>query len=359
MKPIPTESTTPAAESPRVGPADAPRPARLSVSVIIPVHNGEEHLPACLARVRELDPPAGECIVIDDGSGDSSLGIARASGCRVLSAGGRRGPAFARNLGAREARGDLLLFIDADVLAPRDLIARVREEFEHNPLLDAVIGSYDDAPGQTDFLSQYRNLLHCYVHQHSREEASTFWCGCGAIRREVFLRLGGFLETYLRPSVEDIELGWRLRRTGGRIRLRKDLQVKHMKRWSFSQILRTDFADRAVPWTMLILRRRWMPAELNLRWRYRFSVVLWASALAAAGFALFDPGAIRFAAAGAGAAVLSNAGFYRFLASRRGWIFALCAVPLHALHFLCSGAGFAAGLMLHVLRTPPAREVRR
>lgn len=79
--------------------------------------------------------------------------------------------------------------------------------------VDALIGSYDDDPKSPDFISQYRNLMHCSVHQTGRSEASTFWSGCGAIRREVFLESGGFDETYVRPAIEDIELGYRLTRS--------------------------------------------------------------------------------------------------------------------------------------------------
>ncbi len=324
-----------------------PKAAPRSVSLIIPVHNGEVQLPACLECVRRLDPPPQECILVDDGSGDASARLGRAAGFQVVSTGARRGPAWARNLGARQARGDLLLFVDADVLVPPDLVARVLETFRGEPELDALIGSYDDDPAAPGFFSQFRNLLHCYVHQTARREASTFWSGCGAVRRELFLRHGGFCSCYARPSIEDIELGLRLRRAGARIRLRKDLRVKHLKRWTFREMLRTDVFDRALPWTRLILRRRWMPADLNLRWRYRLSVLAWLAAAAAP--VLPGPAAGPLAAACAALGIVLNAGFYRFLAARRGWWFALRAVPVHALFFLYSGLAFAAGLLFYAL----------
>ena len=57
-------------------------------------------------------------------------------------------------------------------------------------------------------VSQYRNLLHHFVHQHGHAEASTFWAGCGAIRRAAFDAVGGFdAARFPRPSIEDIELG--------------------------------------------------------------------------------------------------------------------------------------------------------
>ncbi len=291
-----------------------------------------------------------ECIVVDDGSADGSAAIAEQANCRVLSTPGPRGPAAARNLGAQAAQGDLLLFLDADVLAPPDLVARVLDAFRSEPALDAVIGSYDDAPAHPGFLSQFRNLLHCYVHQTSREQACTFWSGCGAIRRDLFLRLGGFRAHYRRPSIEDIELGARILRSGGRIRLMRDLQVKHLKRWTFWGMLRTDICDRAIPWTLLILRTRRMPADLNLRWRYRLSALLLGGGAAAALVSGTWGRGSAIVGLSLASTIVLNAGFYRFLGSRRGWWFAARAVPLHLLHLLYSAAAFAAGAVLYLCR---------
>src|SRR5262249_6094254 len=159
----------------------------------------------------------------------------------------------------------ILLFLDGDVLAPLDVIGHVRALFRGDPALDALFGSYDDAPEEGDFLSQYKNLLHHYVHQNGRARAFTFWAGCGAVRRDVFLALGGFDEKYTRPSIEDIELGWRLNRAGHKVALCKDLQVKHLKRWRLSSLLQSDIMDRAIPWAQMIVRTGTMPDDLNLK----------------------------------------------------------------------------------------------
>lgn len=244
------------------------------ISVIIPSHNAAQHLPECLRCLAESSIAPLEVIVVDDCSTDGSRQIAGEFGAKVLSTERRSGPAAARNLGARNARGRILFFLDADVCVHPDTIERVAEAFARDPSLDAVIGSYDDSPGCQDFLSQYKNLMHSFVHQTANHEAGTFWSGCGAIRKDVFLDFGGFDESYDRPAIEDIELGYRLRSGGRRILLDRDIQVKHLKRWTFWGLVKTDILCRGVPWTELILRDRHMPNDLNVHLSQRVSVAL-------------------------------------------------------------------------------------
>ncbi len=246
----------------------------MSVSVIIPVYNAASHLERCLTALAAW--PAGplELIVVDDGSTDESKEVAARFGAKVLSTGGRTGPAHARNIGARAAQGEILFFIDSDVCVHPDTLERVRRDFQEDPALDALIGSYDSSPASKDFLSQYKNLMHSYVHQHGKSEACTFWSGCGAIRRTVFFEHAGFDESYGRPAIEDIELGYRLKTAGRKLLLDKDLQVTHLKRWTFWGLIKTDVRDRGMPWTELILRDRNMPNDLNLELSQRVSVAL-------------------------------------------------------------------------------------
>ena len=312
----------------------------LRVSIVIPVAEGGARFRRCLASVLAADPPATEVIAVADGCAESAA-LARELGARVLSLAPRGGPARARNAGARAADGDVLLFIDADVEIPRRTVGLVRAAFE-DPRIDALFGSYDDAPAELNFLSQYKNLLHHYVHQSGREDASTFWAGCGAVRREVFLALGGFDERFGRPSVEDIELGYRLRAAGHRIGLRKDLLVKHLKRWDAASLLRSDIFDRALPWTELIWRRG-LVDDLNLRVRERASGILALVLAAALASALRWPAMLLSACAAAVALVALNLDLYRFFWRMRGGLFALRALPWHWLYFVYSTLAFAAG----------------
>ena len=258
-----------------------------------------------------------------------------------------------RNRGAELATGDVLLFLDADVCVHSDTLQRMADRLDANPQLDALIGSYDDSPSSPDFLSQYRNLLHCFVHQTGNPRASTFWSGCGAIRRTVFLAEGGFDTRYEHADIEDVELGYRLRASGRRVALDRSALVCHLKQWNFVKMVETDVWHRGVPWTRLILESRSMPNDLNLGWSQRVSVAACCLSGAIAGLCIADPGIalLGFLICTLLTAItgILNLGFFRFLLARRGPVFAFGAFPLQLFFFLYSGCSFALGAALHTL----------
>ncbi len=179
------------------------------------------------------------------------------------------------------------------------------------------------------------------MHQTAGEDASTFWCGCGAVRRRIFEELGGFDESYRRPSIEDIEFGYRLKKAGYRIRLDKGVKVKHLKRWGLYTLLRADILYRAVPWSMLILREGRMMNDLNLKTASRVSVVAAHLLPAALILAFFRPLFLIPAALCVMVLLALNWDLYRFFNAKRGLLFALGTVPWNWLYFLYSGLAFA------------------
>jgi GT2 family glycosyltransferase len=329
-----------------------------ALSVVVPVRNDPQRLGVCLEALRHSTLRDHEVIVVDDASTDMSAAVAETMGARVVRLAEQSGPGAARNRGAALALGPVVLFVDADVAVHPDTLARTAAVLDSDPSLDAVFGSYDTRPAARGLVSQYKNLFHHYVHQRGRREAGTFWAGCGAIRREVFLSAGGFADAYRRPSIEDIELGVRLRRAGRRIALCPEIQATHLKAWTARSLLVSDLRDRAIPWTRLVLQEGRLPDDLNLRAGARASAALaWvaiASMLLAARATLWM---VPAAAALLGIAAL-NRDLYAFFARERGRGFLVAAAALHLLYLLYSTVGFAAGVVLHAcgrLRTRAKR----
>jgi glycosyltransferase involved in cell wall biosynthesis len=329
-----------------------------TVSVIIPVHNGGAYFRTCLSKLAQAVPKPIEIIVVADGDSDGSWRLAKEFGAKLIRIPESGGPARARNLGAQAAKGDILFFVDADVAVCPEAIGYGVSVFKHNPYLAAAIGSYDDAPGDPGFLSQYRNLMHHYVHQTGNEEASTFWGACGLIRREIFLQMGGFNESYRRPSIEDIELGYRLKQAGYKIRLCKTLQVKHLKRWEPISLLRADFFYRALPWTELIWRDRKLNNDLNLQVSSRVSIVLTYAMLLSFLGTWWSLGCLVLASLLAIPLVVINAPLYRFFWRKHGMVFAIKTIPWHWLYYFYSGLGFAIGTARHLLSQKKSLTVK-
>ena len=328
---------------------------RATISAIMPVYNAARFLPrslpplaAALAR-GDID----ELIAVDDGSSDSSAQLAEQLGARVISSGGRLGPGGARNVAARAARGDILWFVDSDVVVKDDCAPRVRAAFVA-PETWAVFGSYDDAPAEKDFGSQYKNLLHHHHHQKAKPDAATFWAGCGAVRRQSFLALSGFdAGRFPWPSVEDIELGYRIRESGGRIVLDRNMLGKHLKRWGLVELVRVDIFRRAIPWTRLMLERGAVTNDLNVSWIERARAALagllvLSLAAAALGFAPpWTPLALLAAAAAANAELLV------MFTRKRGPLFAAAAIVFHQLYYLYSTTAFLWCWLEHKLAPRP------
>ena len=321
-----------------MSPEEIPSPA---ISVIVPAFNAAVYLPRCLEAVFSSGW-SFECIVVDDGSTDDSASIALSAGARAVHVSeGPFGPAYARNRGAEAAHGKILFFLDADIVLAPGALRHVATFFQERPDVVAVFGSYDNRPAAPGVVSRYRNLLHHFVHQNGKREASTFWAGCGAIRRSVFEKIGGFDEQrFSRPSIEDIELGYRLRKAGYRILLDKQLQGTHLKRWSLRSMIRTDITCRAVPWSRLIHEAPNASTDLNLQPAQKASVALIGMACAFLIMAMAWPQALALTALALAGVVFLNRKLYAFFGRQHGILFAAACVPLHLLYYLYSGLSY-------------------
>lgn len=331
------------------------------LSVVVPVRNGNDVLPHMLEALEASDIPRAslELIVVDDGSTDDSAWVAsRHADLVIRLPGPSRGPGYARNRGAERARGDLIVFMDADCLPRTDTLRRVAVAMASRQDLDGIFGAYCDEPAAAGLVSQYRNLLHHYTHDQEPGEAQTFWAGCGCIRRTVFLDVGMYDEwRFSRPQIEDVELGYRLSRRRHRILLQPEIQVTHLKRWTFFSMLKADFMDRGVPWARLLAEQSALLGKstaqtrtLSLRTKEKnntFFVCLGLMLLVLA------PTTVAYrthlVVAGLGCLLLvvfRGLPLYRFFARKRGLGFALSAIVLHFIYYVTAAVSVVWGALL-------------
>ena len=327
------------------------------MSIVIPVFNGTATLRACLEALQNAPGPTRELIVVDDGSKDGSAAIAESMGVRVVTHAQQRGCGQARNTGVKHTTAPILVFVDSDVVIDPNALERITSFMAKNSEYAAVFGSYDAEPGDPGFVSQYRNLLHRFIHQQGKREAETFWTGLGAVRRSAFQSVGGFRPDG--PIIADVLLGLDLSDAGFRIRSDPDLLGKHLKPWPLWTMVQTDVFLRAVPWTEIILARGGFTNDLNTSAIYRVGVVSANVAVACLLMAAFVPAFLAVAVLAMLATLRrQRAGPQQFW-RERGPLFTLGVVPLHIVHQLCSSVGFAIGLKRHYLSAVPSRLGRR
>jgi hypothetical protein len=332
-----------------------------SLTLVMPTIGWDDTFCRCARAALAGLEPGDEALVVFDGMPPPAPTWLLESGALLLNTGLRQGPAAARNLAARSAHGVILLFVDADVELHSDAIERIRARFCANSTLSALFGSYDDRPAAQGVVSRFRNLLHHHTHSTHPGPASTFWAGCGAVRRQSFLSLGGFdAAAYDRPCIEDIEFGLRLSDAGGRIELDPSIQGTHHKRWTLRSMVATDIRQRAIPWSRLLLERRELPTTLNLTTGARLSAA--ASLLlplALVGLAL--PGLRAWALATfvvcSGLLLLLNRSFYALLLRCGGPLEACAGVGLHGLYLAYSSLTYILVAMAQVAGTPLRQPV--
>lgn len=317
-----------------------------SISVITPAFNAAHYLAHSLPPLMRLLEKGVVCevIVVDDCSTETtSRSLIEEAGATYLCTPRNGGPGLARNLGAKCARGDLLWFVDADVVVNETAALRIQANFGQ-PDVWAMFGSYDDNPPARNFASQYKNLVHRHYHQNGQSEASTFWSGCGVVRRDRFLDLGGFdVEMFPVPSIEDIELGYRMRGAGGRIVLDPGFSCTHLKQWTLKEVVLTDVLKRALPWSRLLANRRGGAGDLNLSpaERIRAGVSgLWAASLVVSATGFFWPVAPAACLALTACVGALNWQLGHYFATIRGPAFALRAVLFHQVYYLYSALTF-------------------
>ena len=326
------------------------------ISVIVAARNAAATLARGLESVFAQAGDDIEVIVVDDFSTDDTRAVASRYPVRLIALSQHSGVSAARNRGADAARGEVLFFLDADVVLAAGGMQRVLATMQQ-PEVGALIGSYDSAPDDQSIVSRFKNLAHHYFHQHSNREATTFWGACGAIRRECFLAAGGFDEKrYKLPSIEDVELGSRLVERGVRIVLDPELQVKHLKKWTLASLIATDVTRRAIPWTLLWMQRRRLQSDLNFSYDQRIAAVVSIAMVLSILLALAIPYFWLVTIALMIVAYVINRGLFGLLFANGGIRLAIAGFFLQQLYYLYSLLGLAMGTAIYFLSWRSRRQ---
>lgn len=220
-----------------------------AISVIIPAYNPGPELGECLEPLRGSSYPRFEVLVVDDGS---AVPLEAREPFRVVRLEENSGPAAARNAGAEAASGEILFFIDTDVVINDGCLGIVGEFYRDGKNRGrGLTGVQSEEMKYSNFSSVYKNLWLRYSFLWAPRESGLFYTSIAAVPRELFLRLGGFDGGYRTPSLEDTDFGNRILQDGGKVVIEGRLEVWHHKHYSLRELLKNDFlrsADETRTW---------------------------------------------------------------------------------------------------------------
>ena len=300
----------------------------MKLSIIIPAYQAEAHLPRLLGSIVPPGEHELEVIVVDDGSRDGTVAVAREAGCRVVRMGRNLGPAAARNAGARVASGEIFVFTDADIEFFPDTLLRVLGAFEAHPECGAVVGTLSTEPVAPDWLSRYKNLYMAYSYRKAGPWVTVTFTSLTAVRAAAFRDCGGMPDVY--PN-EDRAFGIALSRRGHRIRLEHDLQVRHHHVYGWLEFARMEL-QRARNIVRLTLETRLLgggPMKEHVPWEFTGAALCVAGAWAGMLFApTLGPVGVGLTIGGLLGAGLCLWPFFRFLREHGGLGFAVAGYPL-------------------------------
>jgi glycosyltransferase involved in cell wall biosynthesis len=327
-------------------------PNKMFISIIIPYFNVETTLRKCLDSIAAIDDKEFEVILVDNGSQDRSKEIAESYPFQTYNYSSIKSAGAARNFGVSKSKGDILLFIDSDVIVQPDIVKQARSSFLKDPTICGVIGMYSKRTTGTGFFSVYKNLESHYAHFSFDKPFISFAGFTGAVKKSVFDELNGFDLTFRGATVEDVEFGYRLSKAGHRIVLDKNLVVTHQKNFTFGKLIKTELIHRAIPWWVLLLRKKELRPNPSICLNNVLSVFIFGLCctfvFALPVFRQLQDFFVVISVSLFTALILLNLSFYKFLFQEKSFFFTIFGIFTHQLCYLLKFIGMLTGTFVYL-----------
>lgn len=204
-------------------------------SIIIPTHNAQGTLKLCLNSIYSSENKDFEVIVVDSKCTDKSAEIAKVYPCKIITLEKNKGAGHARNIGSDNAKGELLVFVDSDIMIKKETLNIINESFEKNKDIVATTCILSKECPHKNFFTQYKNLYMHYIYKKCPEYVDFLYGSLMAIGRNDFLKFNENIK------MEDTELGQRYEKLNKKILLNPDLKVTHLKKYNLRSIIKNDF----------------------------------------------------------------------------------------------------------------------
>lgn len=214
------------------------------ISIIIPVKNRGHTIVETLKSIKFQTYKNFELIIVDDVSSDDSIKVIKNFSkknklkCKVVQLKESSGASKARNVGAANAKGEVLVFTDSDIVLFKDALKKGIEYRNKNPNVSAFFGTFTTSLRFKNFLSQYKHLYLCYLYSKQGEERSTLDTSLSFIDKKLFDKFK--FDDNLKIS-EDAELAMRMIKEGHVIKQSKDIEMEHIKHYSIKSFIYSEF----------------------------------------------------------------------------------------------------------------------
>jgi len=323
------------------------------LSVIIAVHNGEQIIQRTLSALAASSFTDFETMVVDDASSDRSAELIAGHPVRLVRLVQNRGAGFARNEGARQARGKILFITDQDCLVEPDTLGRaVAAAAAHEQRV--IGGTYTTIPADRErFASSFQSLhVHYFETKHQRPDYVA--AHAMVVPRELFLHYGGFPEEPIMGKLDglaaDVHLCRRMRADGVEVLADVSIQVRHYFDFTIVRSLR-NAASKSYTWTRYALAHQALFTDSgSASTEMKLGGIL---------SGLFTAGLLPAVFSGSlavwvvvllmlGGAVWVNRRFYAFIRRERGTGFLLAAVVFYTLMLDVILAASALGTLRHL-----------
>lgn len=315
------------------------------ISIIVPTYNASFSIGKCLDAIYRAKGIDFEVIVVDDISTDDTLEIVRKYPCRVIKLEKKSGPSVGRNVGAKNAKSGIIMFVDSDAVVQDGGVERIVKGFRENPGVACISGVFGANPNEIGWFSRYRDRQVVYWHYSACEEVTVFVLTAGAIRRNVFFEVGGFERQFgVAADIEDFEIGHRIVGRGYKMIVDKNVKFYHFEHSSRFLMLVKKLFKRTRLWIHLFRKSGKFEKNYATPSRSMAAVfaglsllsLLLAPFLNIAGIFFF----IFFLMF-----IFLDAGFYLYLLKDGGIFFMLFAVAAHYFFTLVICAGAGVGLL--------------
>ena len=319
------------------------------ISIIIPAYNREKELHYCLEQVNLLQDKNLEVIVVDNNSTDSTRLVAEKMGVTVFTYSESQNANACRNFGASKANGNILVFLDSDVIPAKGLVESCVKGFSDDSV-SALIGTYTVKHRNPNVSSQYKNYWIRYSYIKSSGHVGWMFGAVSAIRKSVFDNIAGFRnEFHARDGIDDIELGTRLTKAGYKVVFSPTLEVEHLKSYNIFSLLQNQFDRSAGFFTIAVatntLSKSLTAGVFNVYPAFIYSTVLAPLFLAGWGASLFIAEVQYYWVLPATIYGAINIPFISSYFSHHGYWETAKIVPIIFLDHLMCSIGAAAGLL--------------